>query len=148
MNILISDNWLREFLKTKATPAQIQKYLSFCGPSLEKGTKSGGDWVYSIEVTTNRIDTAGTYGIAREASAILPRFGLAASLQPIKPQKAIFVGSVDYLKAKVDANLCSRFTAVLIKNAKLKDSPSWMKARLEAVGVRSINSVGDNSNFF
>ena len=72
MNILISDNWLRDYLKTSATPGNIAKALSLSGPSVEKVSRVGKDSVYSIEITTNRIDTVGVYGIAREASAILP----------------------------------------------------------------------------
>jgi phenylalanyl-tRNA synthetase beta chain len=82
MDILIPNSWLKKFLDTKATPSDIAKYLSLCGPSIEKITKtSDGDSVYSVEVTTNRMDTASVIGIAREASSILPRFKISAKLK-------------------------------------------------------------------
>ena len=84
MNILISDNWLRDYLKTSATPEKIAKLLSLSGPSVEKVSRVGKDYVYSIEVTTNRIDAVGVYGIAREASAILPFAGIKAKLLPLR----------------------------------------------------------------
>ena len=149
MDIKILDSWLREFLETKAKPAELQKYLSLCGPSVERIEKFGNDYVYDIEVTTNRIDTASVYGIAREASAILPRFGIKAKLAGLKTtsKENIFVKNVKYLDASVDSKLCKRFTAVLIKNVKIGESPEIVKTRLESAGVRSINNIVDISNY-
>ena len=144
MNILISDNWLRDYLKTSATPSNIAKALSLSGPSVEKVSRVGKDSVYSIEITTNRIDTVGVYGIAREASAILPK----AKLLPLRfASRQPFVKAADYLKASVDPSLCQRFTAALVRNVKIAPSPEWMQERLSAVGVRPINSVVDISNY-
>src|ERR1035437_429670 len=108
MDIKILDSWLREYLSTTATPTEIAKYLSLCGPSVERLEKIGNDFVYNIEITTNRIDEVGVYGIAREASAILPRFGIKASLKPIRTLEKEFslVKNVDYLKTVVDVKLC------------------------------------------
>lgn len=147
MDILIPDSWLRDFLRTKANTKQIADYLSLCGPSVERVEKKENDSVYSIEVTTNRVDAASVYGIAREAAAILPRFGIKAHLQPIKLPDIKFSNKVSYLDAKVDYTLCFRFCAVLIKNVVLKESPIWMKEKLLAVGVRPINNVVDISNY-
>jgi len=149
MDIKILDSWLREFLETKATPTDVAKYLSLCGPSAERIEKFGNDFIYDIEVTTNRIDTASVYGIAREASAILPRFKVAAKLKHIKSfsNDYKFAKKVDYLNPIVDSKLCSRFCAVLIKNVKIADSPELVKTRLESAGVRAINNIVDISNY-
>ena len=143
MNIAIPDDWLRDFLKTQATQKQIVDCLTLCGPSVEKIENS----VYSIEVTTNRVDAASILGIAREATAILPQFGLKASLHPIKLPNLNFRSKTKYLKAVVDEQLCLRFTAVLIRGVKIKPSPDWMKQRLIDVGVRPLNNVVDISNY-
>ena len=143
MDILIPDEWLRDFLKTKANEKQIAEYLTLCGPSVERVENS----VYSIEVTTNRVDSASILGIAREAAAILPQFGLKASLHSIKLSSLNFRGQTSYLKAEVDELLCPRFTAVLIRDVKIKPSPGWITQRLLAVGVRPINNVVDISNY-
>lgn len=147
MNILVPDAWLRDFLKTKATPKQIAESLSLCGPSVEKVEKGATDSVYHIEITTNRVDAASVYGIAKEASAILPRFKLQAKLNPFESVSLKFLKSVGYLEAEVDASLCPRFSAVLIKGVKVGDSPNRIKERLAAVGVRPINNVVDLSNY-
>lgn len=149
MDIKIPDSWLRDFLETKATPAEISKYISLCGPSVERVEKIDGDYVYDIEVTTNRIDTASVYGIAGEASAILPRFGIPAKLKPIRSESKdySFTGSVPYLTAIVDSKLCPRFTAVLIENVQIAESPDKIKKRLRASGIRPINNTIDISNY-
>lgn len=149
MDIKILDSWLRDYLITDAKPEAIAKYLSLCGPSIERIEKLGDDNVLDIEITTNRIDCAGVYGIAREASAILPRFGVKASLKPIRTSEKefSFVKNVDYLKPVIDAKLCQRFTAVLIKNVKIGKSPDWMQKRLESAGVRALNNIVDISNY-
>lgn len=149
MDIRILDSWLRDYLTTSGKPEEIAKYLSLCGPSVERLEKLGSDYVYDIEITTNRIDEVGVYGIAREASAILPRFGIKAKLKPINisSKEFNFVSKVDYLNVNVDSKLCPRFTAVLIKNVTIKDSPKLIKDRLESAGIRAINNVIDISNY-
>ncbi len=157
MDLLIPDSWLRKHLETKATHTEIAKYLSLCGPSIERTKKTDdGDYIYNVEVTTNRVDTASILGIAREASAILPRFGIVARLRSSSAVKTKdqslktdlkFVKKVKYLDVKVDPKLCPRFSAVLIKNVTIKESPKEVRSLLEKVGVRPINNIVDVSNY-
>lgn len=148
MDILIPHSWLKDFLKTTASPEKIAESLSLCGPSVEKTEKHGKDSVYSIEVTTNRVDSASVYGIAREANAILPQFKVKAILLPIKVNAAQpLVSKVDYLDVDVDYKLCPRFTAILLKNVEITESPEWMKERIKMVGLRPINNVVDITNY-
>ena len=84
---------LKEYLDTKAAPKQIAQYLSLCSQSVEKVTKSGNDWLYDIEITTNRPDCLSIYGLARELAAVLPRFKIPARLKTLKS-----VVKIDQLK--------------------------------------------------
>ncbi len=155
MDILIPDLWLREFLKTKAAPNKIAECLSLCGPSVEKVEKAGNDFVYSktnfvysIEVTTNRVDSAGVIGIAREGATILPRFKIQAQFIPLKTKASQeLVPQVDYLDVTVDHELCPRFSAILIRDVKTKNSPSRIQERIKGVGLRPINNIVDISNY-
>jgi phenylalanyl-tRNA synthetase beta chain len=147
MNLLIPDKWLRDFILTSASPDEIAKDVSLCGPSVERVIKSVCGPVYSVEVTGNRIDAASVYGFAREVNAILPRFGQKATFKEIKIKKQRLVKDTSYLKVKLDSDLCSHFTAVLIKNVVLEESPDWLKERLSAVGARPINNIVDISNY-
>ena len=159
MNIKITHNWLLEYIDTEATPYDIQKYLSLCGPSVESVTKIGNDYVYEIEITSNRVDTASVYGIAREATAILNRFGFKTTLK--KPQIAsssfdktsesevkLRISRNDIaLNIKDDKKLCKRILAIVLDNVSVKPTPKYISERLEAVGIRSLNNLVDITNY-
>ncbi len=154
MNILVPDSWLREFLKTKATPQQIKDYVSLCGPSVERVRKADGDSIYDIEVTTNRPDAMSVAGIARDAAAILPRFGIPAKLiaDPYAMETKSFISAhkkegIKKLAIETDARLNPRWTSIILTNVRVGPSPSWLKDKLEASGVRSINTVIDSTNY-
>lgn len=149
MNILIPDSWLREYLKTDATPSQIKEWLSLSGPSVERINTVNGDAVYDIEITTNRVDAYSVYGIAREASVILPQFDCPAKLLPLKLIKEDKLQSSKALGIKIvnDQKLCQRILAIKLENIKLGESPDWMKDRLEKVGQRALNNAVDITNY-
>ncbi len=147
MNILIPDSWLREYLETKATPKQIKEYLSLCGPSVERMHEDMGDVIYDMEITTNRPDAMSVMGVAREAAAILPRFGITAKFLN-KSNKTISKGShTKSLTVKTDTVLNPRWTSIVIENVTVKPSPDWLKKKLEATGTRSLNNIIDITNY-
>ena len=146
MDIKISHDWLLDYLKTNAKPEKIAYALSLCGPSVEKIDYING--VYNMEITTNRIDLAGVYGVAREASAILPEFNIKCNfIQIVTKLNIPKAKKVNYLQAKVDPSLCLRFMAVKISGVKLAPSPNYIQKRLTNIGVRPINNVVDISNY-
>lgn len=147
MNINIPHSWLKEYLKTKATPQKIAECLSLCGPSVEQLEKVENDYIYHLEVTTNRVDLMSVLGIAREASAILPQFGLPAKLKTSRPGPEVDQNTSFPLKVTVDHKLCPRFTAVVIKDLIVKPSPKKIQDHLEKSGIRSLNNVVDVSNY-
>ncbi|MDH7476549.1 MAG: phenylalanine--tRNA ligase subunit beta [Microgenomates group bacterium] len=153
MNIKITDRWLRDYLDTEATPIEIQKYLSLCGPSVERIYKVDDDFIYEIEITSNRVDSASVFGIAQEAKAILPMFKKRTNLKlnPLKKYKFSLLDKVEDkldLKIKIlDKTICSRFTAIILDNISIKPSFDQIKKRLTHVGIKSINNVVDISNY-
>lgn len=148
MNILISDSWLRDFIETKATPKQIGEYLSLCSQSVEKIDKVGDDFVYDIEITTNRPDCLSVYGIARELSAILPRFKIEAKLKELKFLKIPKTENGLPLNIEISKkDLCPRFTALIYDNISIKSSPDFVQKRLNNAGVRALCNVIDISNY-
>lgn len=152
MNIKITNKWLFDYLETDATPIELQKYLSLCGPSIERIEDYEDDKVYDIEITSNRIDTASVIGVAQEAMAILPMFGKKAFMKvnPLVQYKlsSIVKNNESPLAVEIqDKTLCSRFTAVLIDNVKIGSSPKFISDRLKAVSIKSINNIVDISNY-
>lgn len=148
MNILILDSWLREFLETKATPKKIAQCLSLCGPSVERLTKFANDWIYDIEITTNRVDLMSTIGIAEEASAILPQFGIKAKFNDLT-LKEIKAHRIKKLPLEISdpEKLCNRVLGIIIDEVKIGPSPLYIQKRLIAAGVRSLNNLIDITNY-
>ncbi|MBI5123735.1 phenylalanine--tRNA ligase subunit beta [Candidatus Roizmanbacteria bacterium] len=157
MNIKITYNWLLDYLDTDATPYELQKYLSLSGPSIEKVEKIGNDYVFDVEITSNRIDTASAIGIAQEAQAILPMFDKKAKFKvnplieyDFKKYYLTHGRGIDNKKLNVvikDKSLCPRFTAIVIENVKIGPSPKFISERLIVCGIKSINNVVDISNY-
>ncbi len=148
MNILIPDSWLREYLETEAAPEEIKEYLSLCGPSVERIKKDGKDCIYEIEITTNRIDMASVYGIAREAAAILPRFGIKARLKNLDiPDKLPYTANPLPMDIADPAKICNRIMGIVMKVDQMKMSPEFMQKRIEKSGVRSLNNLVDITNY-
>lgn len=148
MNILVPDSWLREYLDTDATPEQIKEYLSLCGPSVEKISKFGQDYVYDVEITSNRIDTVSIFGFAREAAAILPKFGLKAKLKNIKPNNNLSLQANKLpLEITDPQKLCYRLLGIVMDEVALSASPKFIKDRLEMSNVRSLNNLIDITNY-
>lgn len=146
MNILIPHKWLLEHLDTKATPKQIQEYLSLCGPSIEKIDIVNGESVYDIEVTTNRVDMISVRGIAREASVILPEFGIDAKLKKMNVSPSNSKKSLG-IEIENDSNLCNRILAVKLENINIKPSPKNIQDKLNQVGLRPLNNAIDITNY-
>ncbi len=103
-----------------------------------------GDTVLDISVTPNRSDCLSMIGMAREVAAITGKKMKQPSVK-VK-ESAEDISKLTSVKI-IDANLCPRYTARMIKNVKIGTSPVWMKTRLEAAGLRAINNVVDVTNF-
>lgn len=102
--------------------------------------------VLELEVTPNRTDCFGLYGVAREAHAIT-----GAELAPA-PWDGKEISAGDAIESLVsvtveDPELCPRFTAVAFTGVKVGPSPLWLRARLIAAGQRPINNVVDITNY-
>ena len=147
MDIKILDSWLREHLQTNAKPHDIAKAMSLTSASIERVEPYGKDFVYEIEVTTNRVDMASVRGIAREAATVLPHFGFTAKLLPIKLSQVKNETKEKLpLHIKIDEKLVNRVCGVLLEVEK-KDSPQYVKERLEAADIRSLNNLVDVTNY-
>jgi phenylalanyl-tRNA synthetase beta chain len=100
--------------------------------------------VLELEITPNRPDCLGVYGVARELHAAT---GAALADEPWS-QDAGSQGAVAGAEVVVQCpDLCPRFTARLFENVSIGPSPAWLKARLTAAGQRPINNVVDVTNY-
>lgn len=151
MNILVPHSWLKDYIETNASVEDIARVLSLHAFSVETLRQAQGrkdELVYEIEITPNRGDALSVLGIARELSAILPRQNFKVSWQ--KRRVAAEETGDDRLKLKVeikDKSLVPRFSAIILDNIKIKDSPDFIQRRLEMVGTRALNNVIDITNY-
>ena len=137
-------NWLKDFVDLTATPQDLASRLALSGTNIAGVENGPHGAVIDAEVSSNRPDCLGHYGVAREVGAIykLPLRHVAP-----KPAESSAKAS-DAVKVEIQSSeLCGRFTARVIRNVKIQPSPKWLKDRLEASGVASISNVVDISNY-
>jgi phenylalanyl-tRNA synthetase beta chain len=100
------------------------------------------DTILDVEITPNRGDLLSHYGLAREIAALTSK-KLRSETRPFKAVKPATSGGM-----KISATReCPFFSARKIDNVKVGPSPQWLRAKIESVGVRSINNIVDISNF-
>lgn len=103
-----------------------------------------GDTVYSLELTQNRPDWLSHWGVARDVYALQ---GGELKFPAIDLPEAHVSEDFSSL-VKVEApDLCPKYTARVIRGVTVKESPEWMRKRLEAVGIRAINNIVDITNY-
>ena len=100
--------------------------------------------VLDLEITPNRPDCLCMIGIAREVAAM---YGVPLKLPAIEFTEAGAPASASTRVDVEDTDGCPRYTARILRGVKIGPSPAWMKRRLEAAGVRSINNVVDITNY-
>ena len=100
--------------------------------------------VIDVEITPNRSDCLGVYGIARDLAAS----GLGTFIEKkISKKKSNFKSNIKVKISKDAKNACPTFYGRLIKNVKNCESPEWFKKQLIAVGLKPISALVDITNY-
>jgi phenylalanyl-tRNA synthetase beta chain len=143
--MLISYNWLKEYTgDTTKTAQEAADLIGTHSFEIEGIEEKGSDTVIEIDILPNRASDALCHrGIARELATITGK-ELANDLLATEPDLKYF----DQIEVNIeDSNACPRFTASLITGVKIKESPDWLKTKLEMIGQRSINNIVDATNY-
>ena len=141
----ISYSWLKDLIEIDLPPADLARKLTSVGLAVEGIHEFGDDFVFDVDITSNRGDCLSHLGIAREIAAVT---NSKLRSQNSRLQESSKSGIHNLKLAEIeDADLCHRFTGRVIRNVKIAPSPEWLVKRLEAVGERSINNVADITNF-
>ena len=99
------------------------------------------DAILDVTSTANRADALSVVGIAREVAALLGKeVRLPLATTDFQPKTAKWV-TVE------DPKSCPAYIGTLIKGVKVAESPEWLKRRVEAAGMRSINNIVDITNY-
>jgi phenylalanyl-tRNA synthetase beta chain len=107
------------------------------------------DVVFEVGLTPNRSDAMCHLGVAKDLAARL-QITSDKDLKVIMPDVSVFKTKSNALKINIkveDTEGCPRYSGVCISGVKIGDSPDWLKQRLAAIGVNSINNVVDATNF-
>lgn len=141
--MIFSYNYLQSFFKEKLpTPTKIAEILTMHAFENEYIEKRGNDYILSIDVLPDRAgDCLSHIGLARELSVLL-------NMKAVYPKAKI----KETLKEKLPIVIendddCLRYTASIIKDVKVTESPKSMKERLEVCGINSINNIVDITNY-
>ena len=134
----ISINWLKDYVNTTLPTEEIVDILSNVGFCAESVEKVGDDTFVDFEVTSNRGDCLGHIGLARElAAATDSKLSLPDIQLDYSDKNTEDMVSVDI----EEPQLCTRYTARIIRGVKVGPSPAWLVEKLEAVGLRSVNNI-------
>lgn len=106
------------------------------------------DWLVEIDITANRADALSHYGVARDLYAWLKQNGYETSLH--RPDCDKF--AVDNNDLTIDVKIenteaCRRYACLSITDCEVKESPQWLKDKLNVIGVRPINNIVDITNY-
>ena len=106
------------------------------------------DWLIEIDITANRADALGHWGVARDLYAWLKQNGYETSLH--RPSCDEFV--VDNEELPIDVEIenteaCKRYACVSITDCEVKESPKWLQDKLNIIGLRPINNIVDITNY-
>lgn len=110
-------------------------------PGLPLKSLFSGDTVLELEVTPNRADLLSVRGLAREVAA------LGGTLLPPPPVAQLPDGPGAWQVEVQDHTACPRYTCLLLEDVRVGPSPDWLRARLESIGLRSVNNVVDITNY-
>ena len=106
------------------------------------------DWVIEIDITANRSDALSHWGVARDLYAWMKQNGYETSLH--RPDCDGF--KVDNEDLDIDVEIentdaCRRYVGLSITDCEVKESPEWLKTKLNVIGLRPINNIVDITNY-
>ena len=141
----ISTNWLKDFVTLTPPLEGLAERLTMAGLEVKRIEPKPElrDTIFEVEITTNRPDWLSHLGIAREIRAV-ENTGLKLPPSQNPEHRPMPSGWRIDLK---EAEGCPYYTACLIEGVELRETPDWMRNRLQACGIRSINLVVDITNY-
>ena len=106
------------------------------------------DYLIGVDITPNRADACSHYGVARDLYAYTMQNKGESLLS--RPDCAAF--NVDDNSLDIDVEVqnteaCMRYAGVTIKGVTVKESPEWLKNKLQIIGLRPINNIVDITNY-
>jgi len=139
----ISLNWLRDYVDLDLGPRELVDRMTMIGLVAERWEERDGDVVLDLETYANRPDTLGHLGVAREVAALLDR----PLKEPDWPLVDLGLPTSGLIDVEIDdEDLCPRYAGIVVRGVRVGPSPEALRARVEAMGLRSTSNVVDVTN--
>ncbi|MEW5900881.1 MAG: phenylalanine--tRNA ligase subunit beta [Acidobacteriota bacterium] len=140
----ISVDWLEEYLDLDVSIPELVETLNRIGLLVEGQEEKDGDVILEVETYSNRPDTLGHLGMAREIAAAR---GMRLR-ERNWPLVELAITTADAVDVQIrDEDLCPRYCGLVVKGIRVGPSPAWLQRRIEAMGLNPINNVVDITNF-
>ena len=111
------------------------------------------DWIYEIGLTPNRMDAMSHYGVAKDVCAYLSHHQQQA-IAPVNiyTESTSIVNRPSSIVNPIEIEIknteaCQRYAGISIQNVTVKESPEWLKNKLQSIGLRPINNIVDITNY-
>ena len=113
-------DWLKEFVEVTAPATELRSRLSLAGIAIDSVEETTAGPVLDAEITANRPDCLGHYGVAREVAAIY-----RVSVKALQPKlKESSDKAADATRVDIETpELCGRYTARVLRGVKVQPSP-------------------------
>ncbi|MBM4177210.1 phenylalanine--tRNA ligase subunit beta [Candidatus Gribaldobacteria bacterium] len=149
-----SYNWIKDYVVgVLPKPEKLAEFFTFHSFEVESVEKKRQDYIFDLDILPNRAhDCLSHLGIAKEVALLTGVKFILPSLQTNKTKTTKQGGqkskASDFITLKVENKTdCPRYTAQIIRNVKVGDSPKWLKDKLIACGLKPINNIVDLTNF-
>jgi phenylalanyl-tRNA synthetase beta chain len=141
-----SYSWLKEYVPQIPEPEKLVELLTMRAFEVDSCEKSGNDFILDIKVLPNRaFDCLSHIGMAREIAAII---NSKFQISNFKLNEDKNLKIKDFLSVEVqDKKLCPRYSARVVVDVKVGESPQWLKDKLITCGLRPINNIVDITNY-
>ncbi|RJP27328.1 MAG: phenylalanine--tRNA ligase subunit beta [Candidatus Omnitrophota bacterium] len=141
----VTYNWLKDYVNIKMPAESLADKLTMAGLEVTSLSQKDGDYVFEIEITSNRPDWLSVIGIAKEVAAIT---NSKFKKPPSKGAHSLNRYINKDLRIKVqDPGDCPLYTGTIIRGVSVLPSPGWLRKRVEAIGCHSVNNVVDVTNY-
>lgn len=106
------------------------------------------DYLIGVDITPNRADACSHYGVARDLYAyIMQNRGESALHRPSVDDFKVDNNDLPIDIVVENSDACLRYAGVTVKGVTVKESPEWLKNKLQIIGLRPINNIVDITNY-
>jgi len=141
----VSLDWIKDFVTVRLPIEKLSHRMAMGGLEVVSVEREGQDTLLEIEITPNRPDLLSHIGIAREIAALThTELKIPESPRLPNPPKG---KTLPFEIVIQDKKGCARYIGRLFEGIQFGPSPTWIQARLERLGHRSINNIVDITNY-